>query len=60
LAELERMLVESGIGRPEDVEKAKAESHGLGLFVRSLVGLDREQSLRRRCLFERELGIGDR
>ena len=42
LAELERIMVESGIGTPEDVVKAKAESHGLGLFVRSLVGLDRQ------------------
>jgi type I restriction enzyme R subunit len=41
-AELERMLVASGVGAPEDVSRAKAESHGLGLFVRSLVGLDRE------------------
>ncbi len=41
LSELERMLSESGIGSPEDVEKAKAESEGLGLFVRSLIGLDR-------------------
>jgi type I restriction enzyme R subunit len=42
LTELERMLVESGTGGPEDIERAKSESHGLGLFVRSLVGLDRE------------------
>lgn len=42
LAELERILVESGIGRTEDIDRAKAESAGLGLFVRSLVGLDRE------------------
>lgn len=28
--------------RHRHVEKAKQESHGLGLFVRSLVGLDRE------------------
>jgi type I restriction enzyme R subunit len=41
LAELERMLVASGTGTPEEVEKAKADSEGLGLFVRSLVGLDR-------------------
>jgi len=41
LAELERMLVESGTGTPEEIEKAKAESQGLGLFVRSLVGLDK-------------------
>ena len=42
LAELERMLAESGVGGAEDIERAKTESHGLGLFVRSLVGLDRE------------------
>jgi type I restriction enzyme R subunit len=34
------MLVESGTGTLEEVEKAKVESEGLGLFVRSLVGLD--------------------
>ena len=42
LDELERMLTTSGIGGAGHVEKAKEESHGLGLFVRSLVGLDRE------------------
>ncbi len=42
LAELERMLQESGIGTPEDIVRAKTDSQGLGLFVRSLVGLDRE------------------
>ncbi|MCC7242385.1 MAG: DEAD/DEAH box helicase family protein [Acidobacteria bacterium] len=42
LSELERVLVESGVGPREDIERAKTESHGLGLFVRSLVGLDRE------------------
>ena len=41
LAELERILVESGTGTPEEIEKAKTESQGLGLFVRGLVGLDR-------------------
>jgi type I restriction enzyme R subunit len=40
LTELERMLVESGTGSSEEVEKAKTESEGLGLFVRSLLGLD--------------------
>ena len=40
LAELERMLGESG--SPDDINRAKETSHGLGLFVRSLVGLDRE------------------
>jgi type I restriction enzyme R subunit len=42
MEELERMLTESGIGGPSELAKAKAECHGLGLFIRSLVGLDRE------------------
>lgn len=42
LDELERMLTDSGVGAAADVEQARRESHGLGLFVRSLVGLDRE------------------
>ena len=42
LAELERLLVDSGIGTAEDVARAGQEAHGLGLFVRALVGLDRE------------------
>jgi type I restriction enzyme R subunit len=42
LDELERMLTESGVGGIEEISRAKAESHGLGLFVRSLVGMDRE------------------
>ena len=42
LTELERMLVASGVGGPDQIDRAKQESHGLGLFVRSLVGLDRE------------------
>ncbi len=42
LAELERMLSESGIGDATDVQKAKETNQGLGLFVRSLIGLDRE------------------
>jgi type I restriction enzyme R subunit len=42
LHELERMLTASGLANPEHLQKAKAESNGLGLFVRSLVGLDRE------------------
>lgn len=36
------MLAESGAGGSEDIARATAESHGLGLFVRSLVGMDRE------------------
>ena len=42
LADLEGMLASSGIGDEGDIRKAKEESQGLGLFVRSLVGLDRE------------------
>lgn len=42
LEELERMFVEAGVGAAEDVAQAAAECQGLGLFVRSLVGLDRE------------------
>ncbi len=39
LNELERMLSEAGIGEPEQL--AAAKQLGLGLFIRSLVGLDR-------------------
>ena len=41
LGELERLLGESGAGGPEDVRRAGDEARGLGLFVRSLVGMDR-------------------
>jgi len=41
LEELERILLENGIGGPEEVNEASTRAHGLGLFVRSLVGLDR-------------------
>jgi type I restriction enzyme R subunit len=41
LTELERMLLESGVGGRDEIDRAKQESQGLGLFVRSLVGLDR-------------------
>lgn len=40
IEELERILVQSGAGGPEDLARAAEESRGLGLFVRSLVGLD--------------------
>ena len=42
LAELERILGESGVAAASEWERAKKEAEGLGLFVRSLVGLDRE------------------
>ena len=41
LAELQRILVDSGVGTAADVDRAAAEAGGFGLFVRSLVGLDR-------------------
>ncbi|MBK1684218.1 DEAD/DEAH box helicase family protein [Rhodoferax fermentans] len=41
LDELERMLVDAG-GTTEVIAQAAEQSHGLGIFIRSLVGLDRE------------------
>ena len=40
----ERMLVEAG-GTRALIEEAKEKSQGLGLFIRSLVGLDREAAM---------------
>ena len=42
IEELELMLREAGIGSPEDLEKASLEEDGLGRFIRTLVGLDRD------------------
>jgi len=42
LSELERMLLDSGALDREQLGRAIEEARGLGLFVRSLVGLDRE------------------
>jgi len=36
------MLVNAGVGDPADLERARRVAHGLGPFIRSLVGLDRE------------------
>ena len=41
LAELERILIENGVGSAEDVQRAAESNRGLGMFVRFLVGLDR-------------------
>jgi type I restriction enzyme R subunit len=41
LTSLEAMLIQSGVGSETDIARAREESHGLGLFIRSLVGLDR-------------------
>ena len=38
---LPRTIAHSGVGTPKDVQRAGESNHGLGLFVRSLVGLDR-------------------
>ncbi|MFI4990695.1 MAG: type I restriction-modification enzyme R subunit C-terminal domain-containing protein [Solirubrobacterales bacterium] len=40
--ELERILRNAGVGSPEDLERASQEEGGLGAFLRSLVGLDRD------------------
>ncbi|MGY1618175.1 DEAD/DEAH box helicase family protein [Geodermatophilus sp. SYSU D00691] len=55
LASLEAMLVESGAGSEADIARAREESHGLGLFIRSLVGLDREAAT---AAFDRYLSDG--
>jgi type I restriction enzyme R subunit len=44
LTELEKMLLEAG-GSPELINEAREKSHGLGIFIRSLVGLDRETAM---------------
>jgi type I restriction enzyme R subunit len=42
LSELERILIEQGIGSEADIEQAKAQSEGeFGLFLRGIRGLDR-------------------
>ena len=41
LIEFERMLEDAG-GSPDVIQQAVEQSHGLGIFIRSLVGLDRE------------------
>jgi type I restriction enzyme R subunit len=41
LAELEQLLDKSGAGGSDDVRRAAEQARGLGLFVRSLVGMDR-------------------
>jgi type I restriction enzyme, R subunit len=41
LEELERMLLEAGVANEEDLEEARRESAGLGIFIRSLIGLER-------------------
>ena len=47
MQELERIFFESGdFGTKEDFENAYGKTENLGLFIRSLVGLDREEAKR--------------
>ncbi len=41
LESLSEMLIQAGVGTREDIDRVTTEAHGLGLFIRSLVGLDR-------------------
>ncbi|NEX21502.1 DEAD/DEAH box helicase family protein [Thiorhodococcus mannitoliphagus] len=41
ISELQRIFIDEGVGTDEDLERIQGEG-GLGLFIRSLVGLDRE------------------
>ena len=41
LSELERIFLQEGIGTEADLDQARTEAGGLGLFIRSLHGLDR-------------------
>lgn len=41
LASLERLLVDGGVGAAAEIDQARAESTGLGVFARSLVGMER-------------------
>jgi type I site-specific restriction endonuclease len=45
---LERMLVQAGAGTADEIVKVRS-GNGLGLFVRSMVGLDREAA---KCAFD--------
>ena len=45
LQALEKMLLDSGAGDVHAIAQAKEDSHGLGLFIRSLVGLDHQAAL---------------
>ncbi|WP_151481864.1 DEAD/DEAH box helicase family protein [Streptomyces albicerus] len=42
LSELEEIFIEAGIGTDAELERVKEKSGTLGLFMRSLTGLDRE------------------
>ncbi|RBY80902.1 restriction endonuclease subunit R [Geodermatophilus sp. TF02-6] len=42
LVELERMLTDAGVATEEDLARAREQAEGLGLFIRGLVGLERD------------------
>ncbi|WP_280451435.1 DEAD/DEAH box helicase family protein [Nocardia cyriacigeorgica] len=42
LESLEELLARSGAGEPDDMARAIDNAHGLGRFIRSLVGLDQQ------------------
>ena len=42
LSELERIFIEEAVATSTDIEQIRQENGGLGVFIRSLVGLDRE------------------
>jgi len=44
LTELAKLMLKAGVGTPENLRRANEESHGIGIFFRSLVGLDRESA----------------
>ncbi len=56
--ELERVLADSGVGDRSVIQRAVAEAHGLGLFVRSLIGLDREAAKEAMAGFLRDKTLG--
>ena len=51
LADLEQLLVDGDIGTMSDIQRAAEISHGLGLFISSLVGLDRDAAHRAFAFF---------
>jgi type I restriction enzyme R subunit len=58
---LEQMFISAGVANPEQIQEVAQENGGLGLFIRSLIGLDRaaakrafEQFLATRTLTENQ------
>ncbi|WP_287128289.1 DEAD/DEAH box helicase family protein [Candidatus Cyanaurora vandensis] len=51
VSELERIFLEEGVGSAEDLVNIRSNDGGLGLFIRSLIGLDREAAKRTLAVF---------